>query len=108
MLPRQGIRRSNCSTTAIPAFVTVTVTGFVEPSLAGRSAPLDETSNRCATTCSRMRSDVPILSTMYPIAVSGAGSGEPTSASNRNSRAPGTDAAALADVGVDVGEPIRR
>ena len=33
------------------------------------------------------------------------GSGDPGSASNRNSRAPGTDAAALADVGVDVGDP---
>ena len=61
---RQGIRRSNCSTTAIPAFVTVTVVGFVEPSVAGISAPVDEVSNRCATGCARMRSDVPVFSTM--------------------------------------------
>jgi hypothetical protein len=39
MLPRQGIRRSYCSTVAIPALVTVTVVGFVEPSVAGMSAP---------------------------------------------------------------------
>jgi hypothetical protein len=34
LLPRQGIRRSYCSTVAIPALVTVTVVGFV-PSVAG-------------------------------------------------------------------------
>jgi DNA-binding transcriptional ArsR family regulator len=44
MLPRQGIRRSNCSTTAIPAFVTCTVTGLVEPSVVGISARFDEVS----------------------------------------------------------------
>jgi len=33
MLPRQGMRRSYCWTTAIPALVTVT--GFVGPSVAG-------------------------------------------------------------------------
>jgi hypothetical protein len=64
MLPRQGIRRSNCSTVAIPAWVTCTVTGVVEPSVAGISAPLDEVSNFCATACARMRSDVPVFSTI--------------------------------------------
>jgi hypothetical protein len=54
-----GIRRSNCSTTAIPALVTVAVTGFVEPSVAGTSTPLDEVSNLCRTGCGRMRCDSP-------------------------------------------------
>jgi hypothetical protein len=36
----QGNRRSNCSKVAIPALVTVTVTGLVEPSVAGMSAPV--------------------------------------------------------------------
>jgi hypothetical protein len=53
MLPRQGIRRWYCSTAAIPAFVTVTVTGFVEPSVGATSAPDDETSNFCATAARR-------------------------------------------------------
>jgi hypothetical protein len=64
MLPRQGIRGSYCSTAVIPAFVTVTVTGLVEPSVAGMSAPDDETSNLGATACGKMRSDVPVFSTM--------------------------------------------
>jgi hypothetical protein len=54
MLPRQGIRRSYCSTVAIPALVTYTDTGLVLPSVAGMSAPLDKTSNFCAI---RMRQD---------------------------------------------------
>ena len=43
----------------------------------------------------RMRQDAlaPVFSTMYPSAVSWAGSGDPTSASKRISRAPGTDVA---------------
>jgi hypothetical protein len=53
MLPRQDMRRSYCSTVAIPALVTCTVTGFVEPSVAGTSAPLDVTSNFCATRAAR-------------------------------------------------------
>jgi hypothetical protein len=44
------VRRSNWSTVAIPALV-VTVTGVVEPSVGGISAPDDETSNRCSTAC---------------------------------------------------------
>jgi hypothetical protein len=39
MLRRQGMRRSYCSTLAIPAFVMVIVTGFVLPSVAVTSAP---------------------------------------------------------------------
>ena len=52
MKPRsanQGIRRSICSTVAIPALVTVTAAGFVEPSVGAISAPDDGISNRCAT-----------------------------------------------------------
>jgi hypothetical protein len=49
MLPRQGIRRAYCSTVAIPAFVTTTEVGRVEPSVGATSAPLDDTSNFCAT-----------------------------------------------------------
>jgi hypothetical protein len=64
MLPRQGIRSSCCSTVAIPALVTCTVTDFVEPSVTGTSAPLDETSNRCGTACGRTCCAVPIFSTM--------------------------------------------
>jgi hypothetical protein len=61
MLPRQGIRSSCCSTVAIPALVTCTVTDFVEPSVTGTSTPEDETSNFCATACGKTRSVVPIL-----------------------------------------------
>jgi len=63
MLSRQGIRRSYCSTVAIPALVTVTVTGFVEPSVTGTNAPDDEVSNFGAMACGRIRSDVPVFST---------------------------------------------
>lgn len=55
-----GIRKSNCSTAAIPALVMVTVTALVEPSVGGTSAPDDHISNFCATACGRMRSDSPI------------------------------------------------
>ena len=61
--PRHGMRRPNCSTVAIPASATVTVTAVVEPSATGMSAPDDETSNRCATARGRMRSVVPVFST---------------------------------------------
>jgi hypothetical protein len=57
------MRRSNRSTVAIPAFVTVTVTALVKPSVAGISAPLDEVSNSCATACAGMRSYVPVFTT---------------------------------------------
>jgi hypothetical protein len=64
MLPRQGIRQSYCSTRATPALVTTSDTGRVLPSVAGMSAPDDEVSNLCATACGRMRSVVPIFSTV--------------------------------------------
>jgi hypothetical protein len=64
ILRRQGIRRSYCSTVAIPAFVTCSVTGFVLPSVAGINAPDDETSNFCAMALGRMRDVVPVGSTM--------------------------------------------
>ena len=44
--------------------VTVTVTALVESSVAGISAQDDEVSNFCATAWGRMRSDVPVFSTM--------------------------------------------
>ena len=60
----------------------------------------------------RMRQDALRRARLHDVVThrgEGAGSGEPTSASNRNSRACGTDAAALADVGVDVGDsPAKR
>ena len=47
MLRRQGIRRSYCSTVAIPPFVMVIVTGLVLPSVAATSAPeLDNSTMR--------------------------------------------------------------
>jgi hypothetical protein len=36
------MRRSYCSTAAIPALVTCNDTGFVEPSVTGTSAPDEE------------------------------------------------------------------
>jgi hypothetical protein len=42
------VRRSHCSTVAIPALVTCTDTGL-ESSIGDTSAPLDKTSNRCWT-----------------------------------------------------------
>jgi len=54
----------SCSTAAIPAFVAVTVTGAVEPSVTGTSAQDDETTNRCATAFGRMRWLSPTFSTI--------------------------------------------
>src|ERR1700736_6275461 len=61
---RCGARRSNCSTRATAPLVTTSDTGLELPSVGATSAPLDETSNRCGTACGRMRSDVPVFSTM--------------------------------------------
>jgi hypothetical protein len=53
-----GHPKINCSTVAIPDFVTVTVTGLVEPSVTGTCAPLDEVSNLLRD---RMRQDAQAL-----------------------------------------------
>jgi hypothetical protein len=58
------MRRSYCSTAAIPAWVTCTDTGFDEPAVAGTSAPDDEVSNFCAIAFGKMRWVSPVHSTM--------------------------------------------
>jgi hypothetical protein len=60
---RHTLRRSYCSTTSVAALVTITDTGLVDPSVAGTSAP------RCR------------------LEFCAIGSADPTSASNRSSRA---------------------
>ncbi len=58
--PPHGIRRSHWITVARPGCVTCTVTGRVEASVAGMSAPLDDVVSISVMACARMRWVSPI------------------------------------------------